>query len=168
MATFLPKPGSESTGNGAHVHMSIWKDGENLTGNKHTANMLSTEGEAFMAGIYEHFPCIFHFLCPSPNSLARLQAVGGFVGSSHHIWGIENKEAPIRVILPLHQKHLNEPTLIDETEEDNGVQHFEIKTMDHTANHYFALALIISFGTLGLKKGMKLPPNYDEDPELLS
>ena len=30
MATFMPKPFTDLTGNGCHFHMSLWKDGENV------------------------------------------------------------------------------------------------------------------------------------------
>src|SRR3954449_4345758 len=30
IATFMPKPFTSLTGNGAHLHMSLWRDGENL------------------------------------------------------------------------------------------------------------------------------------------
>src|SRR3954466_14207467 len=30
IATFMPKPFADLTGNGCHFHMSLWRDGENL------------------------------------------------------------------------------------------------------------------------------------------
>ena len=30
IATFMPKPFSNLTGNGCHFHMSLWKDGTNV------------------------------------------------------------------------------------------------------------------------------------------
>ena len=48
------------------------------------------------------------------------------------MWGIENKEAPVRLINPL-KAH-------------EGCKHFEIKSFDHTANFYFAMACVIVYG----------------------
>ena len=36
--------------------------------------------------------------------------------------------------------------------------------MDHTANHYFALAAIIQLGLYGLKNELRLPPPVNDDP----
>jgi glutamine synthetase len=90
---------ADAMGNGAHVHFSLWRNGKNCMGNKSTQNQLSLDGESFVAGILKHFDAVFHFLCPSPNSLKRLQAQS-YVGT-YKVWGIENKEAPVRVVIPL-------------------------------------------------------------------
>ena len=54
-----------------------------------------------------------------------------FVGA-YQFWGIENREAPIRLVYPY---NVNEE-----------ITNFEIKTLDHTANTYYALAAIIYLG----------------------
>lgn len=153
LATFLPKPQADGMGNGAHIHMSLWRNGANCTGSKSTPHQMSLEGEAFLAGILRHFDAAFHFLCPSPNSLKRISG-SSFVGT-YKVWGIENKEAPLRVVIPL------KPC-------EEGVQHFEIKSFDHTANHYFGVAVLVSLGTLGLRESLRLPQPYNEDADLLT
>ena len=40
--------------------------------------------------------------------------------------------------------------------------------MDHTANHYLALAAIIVVGIEGLKHNLKLNEPYSKDPGLLT
>lgn len=42
-----------------------------------------------------------------------------------------------------------------------GAQHFEIKSFDHTANFYFALACTIVLGIKGIKNKMKLPEPFN-------
>lgn len=106
-----------------------------------------------MAGILKHYDAVFHFLCPSPNSLKRIE-VSSFVGA-YKIWGIENKEAPMRVVIPLKAS-------------EEGVQHFEIKSFDHTTNHYFALAALIALGNNGIKEGLLLPKPFNDDAHLLT
>lgn len=78
----------------------------------------------------------------------------GYVGA-YKVWGIENKEAPLRVIIPLRLA-------------EEGVQHFELKSFDHTANHYFAIAAMLALGMLGLKESLRLPEPFNEDADLLS
>lgn len=106
-----------------------------------------------MAGILRYYDSLFHFMCPSPNSLRRI-AVSSYVGA-YRVWGIENKEAPLRVIIPL------KPS-------EDGVTNFEIKSFDHTANHYFAVACVLILGLKGLKEKMALPKPFNEDAELLT
>jgi len=105
-----------------------------------------------MAGILKYYDALVHFLCPSPNSIRRMQGQQ-FVGC-YQVWGVENKEAPIRLINPLR--------------ENEGCKHFEIKSFDHTSNFYFAMACIIVYGLQGLKDSLGLPPPYNEDADLLS
>ena len=68
---FLPKS-SEEAGNGCHVHLSLWKDGKNITGEPTRRYGISEALESFMAGILAHYGALFHFLCPSPNSMRRI------------------------------------------------------------------------------------------------
>ena len=80
-------------------------------------------------------------LCPTYNGLKRLEpsaSVGAHIG-----WGLENKEAPLR-ILP-NQKN------------------FELKTVDHTANHYYVLSTIINLGLIGISEKKELPEPLPSD-----
>lgn len=45
------------------------------------------------------------------------------------------------------------------------VRHFEIKTLDHTANTYVAVAAIIATGLEGIKQKLELPEPFDHDPD---
>ncbi|CDW89798.1 glutamate--ammonia ligase [Stylonychia lemnae] len=152
VVTYLPKPFMEAPGNGAHVHMSLWKNGINVMSNVKNNHSLSAEGENFMAGILKYYDALLHFLTPSPNSLKRLQTQN-YVGC-YKVWGVENKEAPIRLISPL--------------KPNQGCQQFEIKSFDNTANFYFAIASTIVCGLQGLKDELKLPQPENDDVHLLS
>ena len=70
-AVFLARS-NDMYGNGCHVHISIWRNGENVMGDYNRKYKLSEEGENFMAGIQANFEAIFHFLCPHPNGLRRI------------------------------------------------------------------------------------------------
>jgi glutamine synthetase len=99
LVTFLPKPIESGMGNGAHVHISLWRDGKNYTGAKNAQYQITPEAKSFLAGILRNYDALLHFMSPSPNSLKRIQA-SSFVGA-FKIWGIENKEAPLRTVIPL-------------------------------------------------------------------
>jgi len=62
------------------------------------------------------------------------------------MWGIDNKEAPLRVA------SAQAPS--------NVVTNMEVKSFDHTANIYHAVAATLACGAEGLKKEMKLPPPF--------
>jgi glutamine synthetase len=134
-ACFLPSINSIDCRNKAHIHVSIWKDGVNATGDVNGKYGLSEDGESFIAGILTYYNALFHFLCPSSNSIRRMKS-SAQVGI-YKFWSIENKEAPIRLLRSDNPKA--------------PVSEFEIKSMDHTANHYFALAAIVAFGIVGIK-----------------
>lgn len=144
-ATFLPKPFSDRAGSGSHIHLSLWKDGKNVTD---VAQKKDKTSQHFVAGILKHLSSLMALTTPSNNSFARLGRhlwSGGFA-----CWGYDNREAALRM-----------PT------SPVGVSHFEFKTCDHTANPYLALGGILAAGLDGVEKKMALPDPVDVDPGLL-
>lgn len=143
VATFLPKPFSDRAGSGCHLHMSLWKDGENISDPKHP------ESSAFMAGVLKHLPALMGITTPINNSYARL---GRHLWSgAFDCWGYDNREAALRL-----------PTT------PSGVNNFELKTVDATANPYLALGAVIAAGLDGMKSKLKFSEGLDVDPGLLS
>lgn len=55
--------------------------------------------QSFVAGIFYHLPALVQFMAPHHNSLRRIKS-SYFVGN-YHIWGNDNKEAPIRAVAPI-------------------------------------------------------------------
>ena len=49
--SFSPKVEAEGVGNGGHVHLSVWRDRQNLMAGGDGASGLTPVGEAFAAGI---------------------------------------------------------------------------------------------------------------------
>jgi len=125
----LPKVGNYA-GNGAHSHISLWKNGFNIIGEAGNNYGLSKEGESFIAGILKNLNILSFLFSPSPNSFRR--RVPSRVVGYYKFWSIENKEAPIRIV--------NGSSKMEE------VSNFELKVPDHTANHYFAFAAAIMYG----------------------
>ncbi|KAF0713857.1 Aste57867_4182 [Aphanomyces stellatus] len=129
-ACFLPKPFDMQAGNGAHLHLSLWQGGDNLT--KGLPDLV----RHFMAGILAHLDGILAVTCATVNSYARL-APGCWAGT-YRCWGIDNKEAAIR--------------LCTSTE---GYTNVELKTVDATATPHLVLAVVLAAGLDGIQK--KLP-----------
>lgn len=141
-ASFIPKPFEEYSGNGSHIHLSLWKNGKNVTGLKNTLTLLS---KSFIEGILDHLHSLMAVTTPTNNSFKRINPDSW--SGAYDCWGYNNREAAIRVPL----------------DENNYVTNFEIKTVDGTCNPYIALALIIISGVEGIieKKILKDPMNHN-------
>ncbi|KAJ5523571.1 glutamine synthetase/guanido kinase [Penicillium frequentans] len=82
--------------------------------------------EYFLAGILKRLPSLWAFFLPQDVSYER---VGPFMAGDYVGWGTENRKVPIRKIEP---------------------GHWEIRSIDATANMYLTLAAVLSAGLLGL------------------
>lgn len=76
---------------------------------------------------------------PLPASYQRV-ADGVFSGGTYVCWGTDNREVPIRLVNATSPSSRN----------------FEVKTLDGTANPYFALAAILGAGLAGIQDGASL------------
>ena len=152
IASFMPKIFADQAGNGNHVHLSIHSPhGKNLVPSEDGENKLSTVASQFIAGMLEHLPALMAITVPSTNSYHRV--VPSTWSGAFQCWGVENREAAIRVTI---NRHPPSPT------------HFELKTIDGCANPYLALGTIIAAGLDGIKRGLQLPPPVNTDPMQLS
>ncbi|VAH03948.1 unnamed protein product [Triticum turgidum subsp. durum] len=144
IATFLPKPDLNDIGSGSHVHLSLWKNDQNvfMGSNEYSHYGMSNVGEQFLAGVYHHLPSILAFTAPHPNSYDRIQP--NTWSGAYLCWGKENREAPLRTACP--------PGVPLDM-----VSNFEIKSFDGCANPHLGLAAIVAAGIDGLRKGLKLP-----------
>lgn len=150
IASFLPKLFKDKSGSGCHMHMSLWKDGVNITQRKDGLHSLSEESGFFIAGILEHLPSLMAVTTPTTNSFRRIQP-HSWVGR-YNCWGMDNREASIRVVSDI----------------DGEIRHFELKTVDATANPYLALGSVIRAGMHGFEKRMTLPEPVQLDPAFLT
>ena len=146
-ASFLPKIFPEKAGSGCHLHLSLWRGDENLVPDSRNFGKLSATAGRFMAGVLNHLPALMALTTPSTNSYRRVRPhcwSGAF-----RCWGFDNREAAIRV--PTHPEPPNP-------------SHFEIKTVDASANPYIALGAVIAAGLDGVFKEAQLPEPVSVDP----
>jgi glutamine synthetase len=152
VASFAPQTGS-STGNGAHVHLSVWRGDRNLMSGGDGPEGMQPEGEAFIAGILEELPAIVAVTVPTVLGYERLQP--------HHwsgamqCWGTENREAALRFVAGV-------------SDATAGAANVEVKPVDGTANPYLAVGAILAAGLRGIDAQASLPPNTIEDPSSLA
>ena len=83
-ATFMPKPFSDRTGSGMHLHLSLWNDAGSVfpDGDDPKGLGLSRTAYAFIAGILEHACALQGVIAPTVNSYKRTGATSTSSGAT--------------------------------------------------------------------------------------
>ncbi len=89
----MPKPRQDVNGSGLHLHMRLLKNGRNVFTSEN--GELSTDGEAFLAGILGHVVGMTAVFNPLVNSYKRL--VPGFEAPSDVTWSRTQRNALLHV-----------------------------------------------------------------------
>jgi glutamine synthetase len=150
--TFSPVPFAGGSGNGAHMHVSLTRDGVPLLTGGALAEGLTEDGASAIAGIVRHLPEAIAVLAGTVVSGERLQP--GHWSGAFACWGVENREAAVRLLLA-----------------NNGNPHganVEVKCVDSGANTYLATGLVLGFAAIGIEGGLELPDAVTVDPTELS
>lgn len=154
IATMMPKPFADRTGNGAHFNMSLFDLG---TG----ANVfecdpakdprglgLSETGYHFIAGVLKHGRALCAAFAPTVNSYKRLVRQGSMAGFSwapvFNSYGSNNRTNSVRVPM--------------------GGGRCESRNADGAVNPYLAAALVLAAGLEGVRD--KLDPGAPNEDNL--
>lgn len=151
--SFSAKPSLESLGNGAHLHLSLWRGGDNLLGSGDDGYGLAPEARAFLAGLLAELPALVGVVCGSPVSFLRL-GPSRWTGV-YRCWGLENREAPLRLIQGSHGAR-------------PAAANVELKAVDASGNPYLAVGAAIAAGLAGIAAGLDLAPECTIDPATMS
>jgi glutamine synthetase len=143
-ATFMPKPFVHLTGNGCHMHVSLWKGETNVfTGGPDEAT-LSPLGLNFIGGVINSADALAAFLNPTVNSYKRINAprtTSGATWAPNSVtWTGNNRTHMIRV-----------------PEGDR----FELRLADGAANPYLLPAAVLAAGLDGLAEKRDPGPRLD-------
>jgi glutamine synthetase len=154
-ATFRPKLFPELPGSGRHVHVSLWRDGENVLHDPAADGPypLSEAGRAFVGGLLDHAPALVAVTAPTVESYDRLAP--GMWASAYVCWGEDNREAAVRV--PSVDRNAPEATT-----------RVEFKPADNTANPYLAQLALVAAGLDGIERGLDPGEPLNRDPGTLS
>ena len=143
-ATFMPKPLVGDNGSGMHVHMSLFKDGENMFAGEEYGG-LSTTALHYIGGIFKHARAINAFSNASTNSYKRL--VPGFEAPVMLAYSARNRSASIRV------PHVGSPK----------ARRIEVRFGDPAGNGYMTFAAMMMAGVDGILNKIDPGPAMDKD-----
>jgi glutamine synthetase len=151
VASLAPKPWADQAGSGAHLHWSIWNADHsvNLLADAGAPAGLSTLARQAIAGVVSHLPGLLGLTTPSVNSFRRLQP--HYWSSAYTAWGIENREAAVRV-----------PSRY--WDDEAGSTNLELKASDASANPYISLGGVIAAALDGIERGLDPGDPVNEDP----
>ena len=137
-ATFMSKPFFAESGNGFHVHHSLWKDGANVFAD---GGKLSTIGRNYLAGLQSKMAESALCSATTPNAYRRRQPYT--FCPTNNSWGYDNRTVGLRVI-------------------EGSASATRIEQRDGSAdcNPYLLLAAQIAAGLDGIEQGME--PNEPE------
>ncbi|MCH2412646.1 MAG: type III glutamate--ammonia ligase [Acidimicrobiales bacterium] len=148
-ATFMPKPFADKTGNGLHMHLSLWSadDDEPLFESGHDARGLGLSELAyqFLGGVLDHAQALTAILCPTVNSYKRIGVgppdSGATWAPAYVAYGGNNRTQMVRV-------------------PEGG--RFELRVPDGAANPYLSFAALLGAGLDGVSRGLDPgDPNTD-------
>ncbi|MEW6545323.1 MAG: glutamine synthetase family protein [Bacillota bacterium] len=149
VASFMPKPFGGLAGSGAHLHISLWKEGRNLFYDGDDPLGISPLARQFIAGVLHHLPAILPFTAACVTSYKRI--VPHSWASAYACYGPDNREAAIRVVSGQKGREAETTNL-------------EFKPVDGSANPYLAMAAVLAAGMDGIRRGMDPGDPVLQDP----
>jgi glutamine synthetase len=145
-ATFMPKPFVNLTGNGCHVHASLWstRDGRNVFEDENGELGLSQTAYHFIGGLIHSAEAMCAITNPTVNSYKRINAprtISGATWSPNTVtYGGNNRTHMIRV-------------------PDGG--RFELRLPDGAVNPYLLPAALLAAGLDGMDNARDPGPRLD-------
>ena len=136
LATFMPKPFTDLTGNGCHFHMSLWDGDTNLFLDEDDARGLGLSETAyhFIGGLKKHAKAYSAVTAPTVNSYKRLKLGSTSSGATWSpVWisyGYNNRTQMLRIPAP---------------------GRVEDRTVDGSTNPYLAATVILAAGIDGIE-----------------
>ncbi|MGB5291989.1 MAG: type I glutamate--ammonia ligase, partial [Lysobacterales bacterium] len=143
-ATFMPKPLVGDNGSGMHVHMSLFKGGENMFAGEEYGG-LSQTALHYIGGIFKHARALNAFANASTNSYKRL--VPGFEAPVMLAYSARNRSASCRI------PHVGSPK----------ARRIEVRFGDPAGNAYLMFAAYMMAGLDGIVNKIDPGPALDKD-----
>src|SRR3954470_8186179 len=141
IATFMPKPFAHLTGNGCHMHMSLWKNGANVLDAEPDDDPhgmgLSETAYQFIGGLKAHAKAYIALTPPTVTSYKRLSVGSPRSGSTWApvfvSYGYNNRTQMLRI---------------------PAAGRVEERTVDGSCNPYLAATAVLAAGLDGIERGL--------------
>lgn len=146
-----PLPSTSGVGNGAHLHLSLSRDGASLFSAGTGPHGMTGEGGSAIAGTLDRLPELTGIYAGSILSALRLQP--NYWSGAAVCWGLENREAAVRFIAG--------------TAGNPRGANIELKIVDPSANLYLAAAAFLGSALDGIERGLPLPAEVPGNPATL-
>jgi glutamine synthetase len=143
--TFMAKFAANQAGSSCHIHMSLWRKGQNaFAGTKRVGPVACSDTfRWFLGGWIAHAPEMMVFYAPTVNSYKRYQA--GSWAPTRLAWSYDNRTAGFRVVGA-------GPSL-----------RIECRIPGADCNPYLAFAAALASGLDGLEQRIDPPPIFEGD-----
>ena len=146
--SFSPQPWAGGAGNGAHLHLSLMREGNPLFSGGDGPHGITAEGGAAIGGILAGLSDLMGIYAGSVVSGQRLRP-GSWAGASA-CWGLENREAALRFVAA--------------TAGNPHGASVELKVVDPSANIYLAAAALLGSAASGIEANLPLPAEVAINP----
>ncbi len=143
-ASFLPKWHQDRVGSAAHVHQSLWKNGQNAFFDAEQPLGKSRLMEHYMAGLLKYAADYTYFMAPYINSYKRF-AKGSFA-PTQTVWSVDNRTAAFRLCGA-----------------GTKAVRVECRVPGADMNPYLAQAAMLAAGLKGVEEQLELPAPYTGD-----
>ena len=139
-ATFMASP-TDGVGNGCHLHLSLWQDGQDgqspVLADPADGEELSAIGRRAVAGLLDALPQLVPLFAPNVNSYKRYQERS--FAPTRFSWGRDNRSCAVRVV-----------------GHGSGL-HLEIRLPGADTNPYLALSAVLAAVRHGLDGDLEPP-----------
>jgi glutamine synthetase len=139
--TFMAKYAAELAGSSCHVHLSLWRDGENAFAGTAGPRTFSDVFRWFLGGWLEHLPETMVFYAPTINSYKRYRAESW--APTGIAWSLDNRTAGFRVV------------------GEGGGCRIECRVPGADCNPYLTYAAALASGLDGIRRRVEPPPAFD-------
>ncbi|MBM3840605.1 MAG: glutamine synthetase [Verrucomicrobia bacterium] len=149
--TFMPKPFAAEVGSSCHIHVSLWRQEQNLFWERKSKSG-SKLFRQFLGGLMKYAPELCYFFAPTINAYKRYQAASW--APTKMAWAFDNRTVGFRVV------------------GSESSFRIENRMPGADANPYLAFAATIAAGMAGVEEGLDCGPVYEGnayvDPRLAS
>ncbi len=141
-ASFMAKPLSDQAGSGLHLHVSAYRDGENVFALEN--GVAGAALRHFIGGLAHYLPDAFALIAPNVNSYKRFRPDSS--APINLAWGYDNRTTGLRVPFD---------------KDANG--RVENRVAGADANPYLCVAATLACGLLGIQEAIEPAAAVDSD-----